>query len=159
MHTPKSTSGFSLIELIISFIIIFIMVTIVFNAFIAYKENQALVTDTETIVTILRQARNQTLNSQNSTSYGVHITASKITLFVGTTYIPNASTNQDFLLTTGDTVLTITLAGSGSDVVFNRLSGETAQSGSIVLTGVRVARTKAIQIYKTGLVEQITYAS
>lgn len=123
------------------------------TTFVAFRKNAALNKDTETVIETLRQARSETLSSQNASQYGVHISATKITVFTGSTYSPSDSTNRDFLLSPMDTIVTIDLVGGGSDVIFNRLTGETSQSGTVVISSPTTSKTKTVTIYKTGLVE------
>ncbi len=149
----KYKSGLTLTELLIVLGIMALLVTIFMGTFISFRRSQALVMDTDTVVSLLRQARNQTLSSKNSLSYGVHFTAPKVTIFTGPTYDVNAPDNQDFVLSSGDTVLTISLNGGGSDVVFTRLTGETSQNGTVVISSTGISRTKTVTIYKTGLVQ------
>ncbi len=151
----KSGAGFTILEL---FIVLAIVTAIAFGSvsiFVNFRNQQALDKDTEMIVEILQQARSQTLTSQNASQYGVHITASKITLFTGSTYSSSDPSNKDFPLTPSDTILTITLSGGGSDVIFQRLSGVTNQNGTVVLSSVAAGKTKTIKIYKTGLIESL----
>lgn len=145
-------SGFTYIELIVVLAILALLIGIFMSTFITFRKNQALIMDTDTVVGLLRQARNQTLTSKNSASYGVHFTAPKVTIFTGPTYSAGATDNQDFALSSTDTILTISLAGGGSDVVFNRLTGETSQNGTVVISSPGIPETKTVTIYKTGLV-------
>ena len=150
---PRLKSGFTILELAIVIAIMATLSAIIISTFISFRKNQALEKDTEIVVQVLEQARNQTLSSKNSSVYGVHFTAPKITLFKGSSYVANDSNNQDFVLSSTDTILTISLAGGGSDIVFNRLTGETTQNGTIVVSSPGLSRTKTVTIYKTGVVE------
>ena len=131
---PKLVSGFSMLELFIVLAIITLLCGIVIATFIDFRKNQALSKDTETIVEVLNQARNQTISSKNQSAYGVHFASSVVTLFTGGTYSAGASDNQNFSLNSADTVLTISLTGGGSNVVFTRISGETTQNGTITVS-------------------------
>jgi prepilin-type N-terminal cleavage/methylation domain-containing protein len=146
-------SGFSILEMLVVLTILSLVTIIIVNVFASFRKSQALDKDTETIVEVLRQARSQTISSINASQYGVRITSSKATLFTGATYSSSATTNQDFLLQPTDTIVTISLTGGGSDVVFNRISGETGQYGTVVISSPTSSRTKTVTIYKTGLVE------
>ncbi|MFA5888670.1 MAG: type II secretion system protein [Candidatus Paceibacterota bacterium] len=145
--------GFTLVELLVVVAIMSVVSMIIFNTFVTFKTNQALNMDTDTVVEVLRQARNQTLTSKNSSSYGVHFSSTKVTLFVGTSYIAGSPTNQDFILSSTDTILTISLTPSGSDVVFDRLTGETVNYGTVVVSSPGISKSKTVTIYKTGLME------
>ncbi len=149
-HTKR---GFTAAEFLIVIAILALLSIGTVSTFVGFRDSQALSKDTELVVETLRQARSQTLTSQNSSQYGVHIGTTNITLFAGATYTAGSASNQVFPLTSRDTVVTITLTGGGSDVVFKRLSGETSQNGTIVLTSASSSKTKTVTIYKTGLVE------
>ncbi len=149
----RSEGGLTTIELIVSLAILTVLTIVVLTSLISFKKNQSLSKDSGTVVEVLRQARNQTLSSKNSSNYGVHMATTTVTLFAGSSYSSGASTNQDFLLSSTDTILTISLAGGESNVVFNRLTGETAQNGTVVISSPDVSETKTVTIYKTGLIE------
>ena len=145
--------GFTLVEVLIVLGILAILSVIIFSTFIEFRKNQALVMDTDTIVEVLRQARNQTLLSKGPSVYGVHFTSSKITLFTGENYVDNNVANQDFTLNSTDTILTINIVPAGADIVFNRLTGETVNFGTIVVSLSGGSKSKTVTIYKTGLIE------
>ncbi len=150
MHTRK---GFTLIEILIVIAILAVLVTIIVSTFSLFNKNEAIKKDTETVVEVLQQARSQTLSSKNGSQYGVHFGTSKITLFTGATYSAGASTNSDTTLASTDTIVTVTLTGGGNDIVFTRLTGETAQNGTVVVSSPTSSRTKTVTIYKTGVIE------
>jgi prepilin-type N-terminal cleavage/methylation domain-containing protein len=147
--------GFSLVELLVVVGILVLLTGIIMTTFVSFRKGQALDKDAELMVAVLRQARSQTLASKNLSQYGVHFASSKITIFTGTTYSAGAGGNYDFPLNATDTIITINLVGGGSDVVFKRLSGETSQNGTIVVSSPTTSRTRTITIYKTGLVDSI----
>ena len=149
----KLQSGFSVIEIFIVVGILALLTGIIFGTFVSYRKSEALNKDTETIIEVLRQARSQTLSSQNASQYGVHFETGKVTLFTGTSYSAGVSTNQDFIISSTDTIITINLLGGGSSVIFKRLSGETDQTGTVVISSPTSPRTKTVTIYATGLVE------
>ena len=145
--------GFVVSEILISLAIFAVLAAVVLIPLISFRKDRSLAYDTQTVSSVLRQARNQTLSSKNSSVYGVHFASSKVTLFTGTSYSSSDTTNEDFVLSSTDTILTITLTGGGSDIVFNRLTGETSQDGTVVISSSGVSETKTVTIYKTGLVD------
>lgn len=146
--------GFTLIEMLVVIAIVSIISTIVFGSFTVFKSAQGLDKDTEMVVEMLRQARSQTLISKNATVYGVHIASTTATLFTGATYSLGDPGNQVFTFLNPDMVVNTTLTGGGSNVIFKRLTGETSQNGTIVLSTVKTpVRTRTITIFKTGLIE------
>ncbi len=152
MYT-KYKKGLSFIEVLLVIGVMALIAVIALSTFISFRKHSALAMDTDTVIGLLRQARNQTLSSKNSSAYGVHFTAPSVTLFTGSAYSAGAADNQTFVLSSTDTILTISLTGGGSDVVFQRLTGETGQNGTIVLSAPGIPETKTVTIYKTGLVE------
>jgi prepilin-type N-terminal cleavage/methylation domain-containing protein len=149
----KSKSGFTAVELLVVLGIMALIAMIFLSTFISFRKNQALISDTDTVIEVLRQARNQTLTSKNSSVYGVHFGTGTITIFTGSTYTSGAAGNQDFLLNSEDTILTVSLTGGGRDVVFDRLTGESSQSGTIVVSSQNISQSRTVTVYKTGLIE------
>ncbi len=149
----SNKSGFTLIEILVAIGIVLVLGFIIVTTFVSFRKNQSLSLDTQTITTVLSQARNQTISSKNSTSYGVHFGTSKITLFTGTVYNSLDTTNEDFNLSSTDTILSVGLNGGGNDVIFERLTGETSRNGTVVVSSPGIAQSKTVTIYKTGLVE------
>jgi prepilin-type N-terminal cleavage/methylation domain-containing protein len=149
----KGSLGFTLVEFLVVLAIITLITGIIASVFVSFRNQQALGKDVEMVIEVLRQARSQTLTSQNSSQYGVHFSSSGVTLFTGASYSAGNVTNQNYFLTSSDTIVTINLAGGGSNLVFQRLSGETSQNGSVVLTSLATSKTKTVTIYKTGLIE------
>ncbi len=149
----KLKSGFTFLEVIISLAIMAVLATVILSTLINFRKSQAIEKDAELVVQLINQAHNQTLSSKNSSVYGVHFETTQITLFTGASYNVSDPNNQSFILNGTDTIVTITLASGGTDVVFKRLSGETSQNGTITLSSPSIGKTKTVTIYKTGLVE------
>ncbi len=118
--------------------------------FVSYQKSQSLSKDTETVIETLAQARNQTISSKNASSYGVYFASTAITLFTGTMYSSANPNNQIFNLTSGN-VVTVSLTGGGSSIIFNRITGETDQPGIVNI--VSSVSSTTIQVYKTGIIE------
>jgi Tfp pilus assembly protein FimT len=152
-NTSKLVSGLSLAEILIALGILALITSLLLSTFVSFRKEQALDKDTELIVEILEQARSETLSSKNASQYGVHFASGQITIFTGGVYSPSDSTNQDFILNATDTIITITLTGGGSDVVFNRLTGESNQYGTVVVSSPTTGRIRTVTIYKTGVIE------
>ena len=150
LHTQK---GFTLIELLIVIIILVIAATIVSFNFSAHKTTQALNNGEDETVSLLNEARSRTLAAENNIQYGVHFSSSKAILFSGTTFIDGAAGNKEVDFDSTITMSSILLAGGGSDVVFQKMTGETSAYGTLILQ--KTATTlgqKTITITKPGLV-------
>lgn len=145
--------GFTMLELLIVMGIMAVLGAIILSTFVNFRKNQALQKDTEAVVELLNQARNQTISSKNLSAYGVHFDSTSIVLFIGPTFDPSSITNQVITLNSTDTILSVTLNGGGNDVIFNRISGETDHTGTVVVSSPGLLKSKTVTIYNTGVVE------
>jgi prepilin-type N-terminal cleavage/methylation domain-containing protein len=150
--TSRYSSGFTLVEILFVLAIIVILLTLVVSGFASFKKSEALDLDKQMVVETLEQAKDQTLASYSASQYGVHFTSSSTTLFTGSSYSAGATGNVVYPLSSTDDTMSVSLVGGGADVIFNRLVGDTADSGSVVLTSSATHSTRTVTIYKTGLV-------
>lgn len=146
--------GISLIEILIVISIILILAAIVVPNLSFIKKQQALQTTKEDIVSLLNEARNSTISSKNSLTYGVHFQADRAILFSGASYSDSPNNKQISF----DSSVTIPATGGiniggGSDVVFQRLTGDTINNGTIVIQLVSDAtKQKIISINSIGII-------
>lgn len=146
--------GMTLIEIMVILIIIIIISTLVLSNLSNFRDAQSLRNTTVDVVSILNKARQNTLSSVNSTNYGVHFDSSKAVLFSGTTYSSSNASNEIVLFNPSIIIpasggLNI---GGGSDVIFERLTGDTL-GGTIKLQLVSdSSKQKTITINKTGVI-------
>lgn len=145
--------GFTIIEIVIVIAILSILSAISMVTFMSFKNTNGINKDSEAVVELLQQARTQTLASQNASVYGVHFGTTSVTLFTGSTYTAGVSTNEVYKFLSADTVLSVTLTGGGNDVIFSRLTGETTQNGTIVISSTAASITRTVTVYKTGVIE------
>ena len=143
--------AFTLIEVLIVVALFAIISGIIAVSLARYTETQAIAGTAAAIASSLQDARSRTLSSRAASQYGVHLEDGSLTLFKGDAY---AAGNPDNEVTSLDPRTTITLAlnGGGSDIAFERLSGETGDYGTITIalaTDATVAKTITIQ--QTGL--------
>ena len=124
-----SQKGFTLIELLVVLAIIAVLITIALANFGTFGRQVDLDTTTQRVLSTLRLARNQTLASEGESQYGVHFEQAKYVLFKGDDYA--TSTDKKEYLLTSTEIYQINLTGGGSDVVFERVRGNTNSSGNI----------------------------
>jgi len=152
----KRITGFTFIELILVVAITGLIISIVLPTLSKFKEEQSLKNTVSAVVAILNQARSDTLSSLSSTNYGVYFDTSKAVYFVGPTYTAGTSTNQVFLFSDVTSVPVsggLIFNGGGSIVVFNRLTGDTSNYGTIRIQLVSNSSIyKTITVGKTGFV-------
>ncbi len=132
MYTA-SRKGFTIIEILVAIAILGLIVMVSIGPFVALKNTQALKHAVESTIAVLHEARAKTLASENATAYGVHIAPSTLTLFSGTTYSPSASDNITYTLDDSVSISNIALNGGATAVVFERLTGDTAEYGTFTI--------------------------
>ena len=150
-----NNKGISLIEILIVVGIISIISTIVIPSLSRFHDQQALRNTTEDVISLLNEARNNTISSKNSTTYGIHFQSDKVILFTGSSFTISSSNKQINL----DSVIIIpsvggiNLNGRGSDIIFDRITGDTAEYGSIIIRLKRdVLKQNIINISKIGII-------
>ncbi len=149
------TKGATLIEIVVVVAIITIILFLTIPSISSFREKQTLKNTMEEVVNLINEARVNTLSSQDSSVYGVHFDETRAVLFIGTIY--NASDSSNKVLNFNNLVkidtANIALNGSGVDVIFQRLTGDTTNHGTIVLELVSDPSTnKTISINMLGVV-------
>ena len=145
--------GFTLIEQVLVIAIIVLLVTITLVSFSLFRQERQLEGTTAELVSTLEQARAQTLAFTGQSVYGVHVDTNQFVLFQGGSYDAAAATNKVFLLSQDVEASAWVLQGGGNDIIFDRLTGKTSQSGAITLRiKQHTSRTKTITVLTTGVV-------
>lgn len=129
----NSMKGFVFIELLVVIFIIMLLAGMALASFRFFQNKMGLDETADQLVNVLRLAQNKTLASEGQSSYGVHFEVNNFTLFSGSSYNPASLSNQQYNLANGLEIFDVSLAGSGQDIIFNRLDGRTNQAGQIRL--------------------------
>ena len=102
-------------------------------------------------VDILNLARQRTLASLAASNYGVHFEQGQFILFKGAIYDPLDPDNIFYPLTDSLEISEIVLNGGGSEVVFNRITGETANTGTVkIQVQDDSSRFKTVEVLSSG---------
>lgn len=145
--------GFTLIEILITLVILSVVGGLTFAYFSRLNEGKTLEANTALVASVIEQARALTLNAKNAVAYGVHLESGGVTLFVGPTYNTLAGTNVVTSLHSMVGIRDITLASGGDDILFQRLTGETANSGYLeVFLHSDSNKYRTISVGATGIV-------
>ena len=149
----ENINGFTLFEVILVIAIIGIISSITFLSFSNFHSGQALPNTVDEVTALFDEARSSTLAGKGGIQYGVHLQSDRAILFAGTTYSSTSTSNKIILTDSLITIASTTLQGGGSDVLFNRLTGETGQYGTFIVknTSTSVGQ-KTVTISKTGSV-------
>ena len=143
--------GATLIEIIIVVLMVGILSTVVALNFGAFRGTQSLTNSVDESIALLNEARSRTLAGDGGTVYGVHFETSRAVLFAGG-FTDGASGNKIVSFGSEVQMTAHTLAGGGSDVLFKRISGDTDQSGTIVLGRTTGGATTTIVVTGAGSV-------
>lgn len=140
--------GFTLIEVIITIAIMSILAAIAFVNWRSFSDMTNLGNTAKMIESKIKLAKSYTLSATNDINYGVHLETDSVTIFpADAAYVLGDPDNQVFPLTDGVEIY----VGAGNDIIFSRLTGVTANAGTI---GIRVksdtSKTKIITINSQG---------
>lgn len=154
INFPKIKRGFTFIEILITTSIIAVIFGIIIFSFNGTKDRELLKKDTNSVVAVLDEAKSKTLSFKDSSQYGVHFEEFDVIEFAGTSYSSGDLQNQITNLDPAVHISSILLNGNSTDVIFDRLTGETSQYGTITLTlKNNPSVSKTITIYSTGVIE------
>lgn len=149
----QTNQGFTLVEITISLAVMTLLTAMLFSGLSSSKNNQALSTGVEIILSALGEARTKTLSSENNQSYGVYLRTDKVVIFPGAVFSEQNPLNQEFKLENPIYISTTSLAVSTSTLLFLRVTGEVANYGTITVSLKSDANQKRIiNVPKTGAV-------
>lgn len=140
--------GFTLVELIIILAIFLLLFAIVGSLSSNTLPKSQLLSSAETIVQTLRRAQALSIAGKHDSIWGVYLTTSDITLFAGSSYVTrDAQHDQREVFPAGITVSGI------SEVVFEAITAEASNPGTITLVADATGQTLVITIHASGLIE------
>lgn len=147
--------GITFIEILVAISVIIILITVSISSFYLFGKKTVLDTTAKNIVSTLRFAQNKTLASEQTSQYGIYFDTStapdRFILFKGSNYsLRDPLSDQAHNIASPVEIYEINL-GSGQEVVFNRLNGETFQPGNIKIRLTNnTSITKTISIDSSG---------
>lgn len=124
-------------EVLVSLAIVGIVAALGAASFISFNTKEALETESGKLVSLLSEARTLTLSAKDESVFGVHFETEQSVLFRGSSYSAGSADNKIQAVQPDVKISSISLGGGGAEVVFNKRTGATAQSGTITLTSVR----------------------
>ncbi len=118
--------GFTLIELLISIGIIVVLASISFISLLGYKQRQSLVSATQEIVAVVRNAQDRSISQEGGSRWGVHfenpLSASAFyDLFQGSSYASDTVVSRSVL--PSGLQFDSPAYGSSSTIIFSPISG------------------------------------
>lgn len=153
MKKNNHKSAFSVVEIIIIIAVGLILFTVTTSAFNGMRNRQALNATVEEISSVIQNSQAKTLASKKSQNYGVRFETNRLVAFEGSTFTEPNATNKYTEFSNLAEISVISLNGGGQNMVFERLTGETNQYGTItVRMKNNTSDSKTITIEKTGSV-------
>jgi len=150
---PINNRGFTLIEVLIAVSILTILTGLIAPGFSFFKKQSTLESATQEITQTLRLAQNRTLASEGDTNFGVYFEANKFVLFKGLVYSASATDNEVHNIDSSLTISSINFGGAVAYVVFERLTGTTANYGSLVVRQASdTTQNKTIYVDQSGII-------
>lgn len=129
----SNKKGFTVIEFLMALSVLVIFATIIFVSISSFRNNKALLIVSEDILSLIDEARANTLSAKDDYAYGVHFESEKIVLFRGSIYSSSDQNNKTVDIDNAVEIYNISLAGGGQNVLFQRLTGKTSQNGTIMI--------------------------
>ena len=127
--------GFTLIEVLVVITIIVILSSVAVNSYFSFRYQSDLNTNAQIILNVLTLTQSKTLASEGASNYGVHFEQEKCVLFKGDSYSPVASDNKTYNFSSWLEIPVydsgLDLNGGGAEVIFDRISGNTSQFGTV----------------------------
>jgi Tfp pilus assembly protein FimT len=148
----RQSSGFTIIELLIATAILVLATGLVLPGFNFWQKQSSLDSTAQEIISALRLAQNQTLASEGSSSFGVYFETDRFTVFKGTSFYSGSPDNNQHLLNPSLAFSEVSLGGNNF-VVFDRLTGNTANYGSLKIAQINdTNKNKVIFVDPSGTI-------
>lgn len=156
--TGKSGAGFTLIQLVIALAILAIVGMISIPSIMYLVKLPPLNSAAEEIISTLKLAQNKTISSEGNSQYGVYFKMvtdpHELILFKGQSYeLRDQAFDKSYPLPLSVELYGTDLGG-GSEIVFDKLTGSTANAGSISLRLKNdTDQVKIVYIDNSGIVD------
>lgn len=158
-NLSSMSRAFTLLEILLIFAITAILIAMTVPALRLFTQSSDVDRVTENVANTLRLARNNTTASDEDARYGIYLDTAaspqEYTLFQGDSY-GSRNTAKDEIFSVPDTTVidSVALATGGAEIVFDRVSGNTANTGEITLhSSSDTTRTRTISIDGNGRIE------
>jgi Tfp pilus assembly protein FimT len=149
-------TGMTLIEALISVLILSVLVTVSVNVFKRFNETPTVEQAAGVAKAAIEDARGRTLSAKSDTHYGVYLQSDRAVIFPGGTYATGTAENEVRRLPSR-TAMSHTLSDSTSQIVFEKGTGSASATGTVTVFisnqfGTS-SPTRTLEINKSGLVE------
>lgn len=149
----QKKKGFSLIEVISAIAIGAILLGVVAVSFASFRDNKSVDISVDQILSVINEARVKAVSAEDSSRFGVYFEAGQVTLFKGDSFIESDASNIKTTLSALAEISDVAFNGGGSSILFQKLTGKTANDGSLrIKLKSNNNKFKTIKIKTTGIV-------
>lgn len=152
MKKHSNSRGITLVEILASIAIMFILGSISISVFSSLSNTTSLDRDVAIVASYIEKAHTMAINSVDSLEHGIKFETNKVTVFKSTSYSV-ANTEVYYEIPGKSEISAINLSGGATSVYFNKLTGAPNVTGSVVVSLVDGSASKTITIYATGIVD------
>lgn len=150
----KFKKGFSIVEIVVVIAIMGVIAGFVSVSFSAFRNTKLLDSTAEDVLSLVNTARVKSISSENASVHGVHFETDRAVLFAGNVFTEPSASNVEINLSPAMEISSVSLAGGGADIVFERITGETADYGSVIIRSKSdTSKTKTLKIKSAGVAE------
>jgi type II secretory pathway pseudopilin PulG len=153
LSTRHTFKGITLLEIIFVIGIIGVIAVAVLGPLSQFRARKTLDASVEVVLAAFSRAHLDTISSLSDQQYGAHLDADQVVYFIGPTYSALEVTNVPYKLSPVIEIGNISLSGGGNDILFQRLTGGTSQSGTFeVRLKSDVTRKVVVTVNGTGAI-------
>lgn len=128
--------GFTILEIMIAISIMAIITAITIISFASFRSRTDLNGNAQSIVSVLNIAKSNTISSQQASQWGVHFETNLYALFRGATYSAADPDTKIYNIPSTLEISSIALNNGGANALFDRITGQTQNHGSITIRKV-----------------------
>lgn len=121
--------GFSILEVMIILAIFAVLFSYVFGVGVEFYQSQLLISERDTVLSLLRSARARAMNNIDQSSHGLYIDSNQYVVYEGLSYALRSQTYDEAFPHS----LGIAISGP-SDVNFSSSDGSSNVSGTVALS-------------------------
>jgi prepilin-type N-terminal cleavage/methylation domain-containing protein len=142
-----SERGFSLVEMLLSVVIISLLVGLSLPIYRSFTSRNDLDLTTQNVAQMLRRAQTYARGVKGDSQWGVRVSSGSAVLFKGSSYTARDANFDE------TTAIQAPIAVSGlSDIVFTKLAAVPSATGTIVLSDANINDTRTVIINAEGMV-------
>jgi len=143
----RNQRGFTLVELLLSMMIIVVVSGLSIPLYESFNRRNDLDITAQTVASAMRRAQAYSRAPSNDAAWGIKLQSNNIVIFQGTSYAARNATYDETINLPGS------ITGSGlTEIAFGKLSGAASATGTYNLTSTTNS-TKAISVNAKGTID------